>query len=173
MCWVGACLRQKWLPGAGSSEIMLLVTGYLRLVTVRGDGEVESHVRLVVKRYARGKSRPCVLCMHHHDEPSNDSAYNQAPDTQIHNQLRPAKPTTALIIKAGLIFVPPLINFSFHLSNLILLHLLCAQPFLQKYSHGFTFSACPILCNQMPVSSHLYLDTRHDASSRSNSKAEA
>lgn len=79
MWWVGACLRQKWLPGAGSSEIMLLVTGYLRLVTVRGDGEVKSHVRLVVERYARGKSRPCVLCMHHHDEPSNDSATTKLP----------------------------------------------------------------------------------------------
>jgi hypothetical protein len=33
---VGACLGQNWLSqGAGSSEIMLLVTGCPRLVTVR------------------------------------------------------------------------------------------------------------------------------------------
>lgn len=81
-CRAGVCLGLQWLQGAGSSEIMLLVTDCVRLVVVRSDSEVNSHVQLGVERYARGKPRPCVLCMHHDDEPSNDSATNQATTTE-------------------------------------------------------------------------------------------
>ena len=74
--------------------------------------------------------------MHCDDEPSNDSAANQATATES-TSLQPAKTRTALIIKAGLIFVPPLVNSSFRLSNLIPLHLPCAQILLLRYSPWF------------------------------------
>jgi hypothetical protein len=125
--WVRVSVKSG-LQGAGSSERMLLVTGCVRLVTVRSDGEVDSHGRLLVERYARGKSRPCVLCMHDDDEPSNDSATTKLPQLKSHNS-QSAKTPTALIIKAACNFVPPLFDFSFHLSNLVTSYLLCARLF--------------------------------------------
>jgi hypothetical protein len=170
--WVRVSVKSG-LQGAGSSERMLLVTGCARLVTVKSDGEVDGHSQLLVERYARGKSRSCVLCMHDHDEPSNDSATTKLPQLKSHNSPICQDPD-CINYQGRLQFCPSFVPLLHFICQILFLRIFPVRVYsISNTSHGFIFSTCPILCIKMPVSSHLYLDTRHDASSRSNSKAEA
>lgn len=117
---------------------MLLVFDSVRLVIVRSSSEVDNHVQLGVERYARAKSRPCVLCI---CTTMTSRSVILLPPTKLpqlnpHRQLRRQDTNCINYQRLALFFCPSFGNFHF-INQILFLCIYRAQSFLLRYSPWF------------------------------------